>query len=113
MPQSTCGFGTVGFDTTASKTFQPFLNVSYKNGFANGNTVTGPVGFDTVTVGGLSAPHQEIAVPTHAVHMGDNITSGILVRLFSLGIPAFYLFCAQGLAFPALTNVFNTTDPTS
>ncbi|KAF7343130.1 Acid protease [Mycena venus] len=92
LPQASCQFGTAGFDTEASKTFKPFPNVIYHNIFGDGNTLTGPVGFDTVTIGGLAVT-QEIAVPTLAVHTGDNISSGIL-----------------GLAFPRLTNVFNTTD---
>ncbi|KAJ7698060.1 aspartic peptidase domain-containing protein, partial [Mycena rosella] len=94
VSQSSCGFGTSGFDTNASKTFQPFPNVTYFNVFGNGNSVTGPVGFDTVSVGGLSVSHQEIGLPNVAANKGDNISSGIL-----------------GLAFPDLTNVFNITDP--
>jgi len=95
VPESTCAFGTAGFDTKASKTFQPFPNVSFNITYGDGEFLSGPVGFDTVTIGGLSVSHQEIGVPTLTAWEGDGINTGLI-----------------GLAFPGLTSVFNTTDPT-
>ncbi|KAF7355900.1 Acid protease [Mycena venus] len=94
VPQSTCAFGTAGYDTNASKTFQPFPDVNANMIFGNGAVLNGPVGFDTVAVGGLEVANQEIAVPNVATFNGHGIVSGLL-----------------GLAFPSLIiAVFNVSD---
>ncbi|KAJ7088254.1 acid protease [Mycena epipterygia] len=93
-PLQTCAFGPT-FDPSKSKTFQSFPNVIFDITYGDGTFVHGPVGFDTVSIGGLSVTKQEIGVPNVAATFEDGVTSGIL-----------------GLAFPALTSVFNTTDPT-
>lgn len=49
---------------------------------------------ETVTVGGLSVPHQEFGVVDNAAWNGDRYTSGLL-----------------GLGFPNLTSVFTGDDP--
>ncbi|KAJ7618179.1 aspartic peptidase domain-containing protein [Mycena polygramma] len=95
VSSDTCAFGTAGFDTAASKTFQPFPNVSFNITYGDGEFLSGPVGFDTVAIGGLSVAHQEIGVPTLTAWEGDGINTGLI-----------------GLAFPDLTSVYNTTDPT-
>ncbi|KAJ7696929.1 acid protease [Mycena rosella] len=95
VPEATCAFGTPGFNTAASKTFQPFPNVSFNITYGDGEFLSGPVGFDTVTIGGLSVARQEIGVPTLTAWEGDGINTGLI-----------------GLAFPDLTSVYNTTDPT-
>ncbi|KAJ7436815.1 acid protease [Mycena latifolia] len=86
MPQSTCAFGTPGFDIKASKTFQPFPNVSANLTYGNGFSLNGSVGFDTVTVGELSVAHQVIAVPNVAAYVGDGIFSGLLFLVFSVAL---------------------------
>jgi len=91
----TCAFGTSGFDIAASKTFKPFPGVSFNITYGDGEFLSGPVGFDTLTIGGLSVTGQEIGVPTLAAWEGDGINTGLI-----------------GLAFPDLTSVYNTTDPT-
>ncbi|KAJ7854535.1 aspartic peptidase domain-containing protein [Mycena olivaceomarginata] len=94
VPQSVCAFGTDGFDTNASTTFQLFPNVTAHLGFGNGAVLNGSVGFDTVTVGGLSVSHQEFAVPDSVAGAnGNGILSGLL-----------------GLAFPNVTAVVSITD---
>ncbi|KAJ7033574.1 acid protease [Mycena alexandri] len=95
VPESTCAFGTAGFDTHASKTFKPFPNVSFNITYGDGEFLSGPVGFDTVQIGGFSVSQQEIAVPTLTAWEGDGVNTGLI-----------------GLAFPDLTSVYNTTDPT-
>ncbi|KAJ7153281.1 acid protease [Mycena filopes] len=95
VPQDTCAFGTAGFDTHASKTFTPFPNVSFNITYGDGEFLSGPVGFDTVQIGGFSVARQEIGVPTLTAWEGDGINTGLI-----------------GLAFPGLTSVYNTTDPT-
>ncbi|KAJ7483177.1 acid protease [Mycena latifolia] len=96
FPESTetCGFGSDGFDTKASKTFQPMLRASLNISYGDGEFLSGPVGFDTVSVGGLTVKQQEVATPDLAAWNGDGVNSGLL-----------------GLAYPGLTSVYNTTDP--
>ncbi|KAJ6580924.1 aspartic peptidase domain-containing protein [Mycena capillaripes] len=97
FPESTetCGFGSDGFDTAASPTFQAFPKVSFNISYGDGEFLSGPVGFDTVSVGGLTVTKQEIGTPDFAAWNGDGVNSGLL-----------------GLAYSGLTSVFNTTDPT-
>ncbi|KAJ7204554.1 aspartic peptidase domain-containing protein [Mycena haematopus] len=95
VPEDTCAFGTAGFDIAASKTFKPFPNVSFNITYGDGEFLSGPVGFDTVSIGGLSVTHQEIGVPNLAAWEGDGVNTGL-----------------AGFAFPGLTSVYNTTDPT-
>ncbi|KAF7326791.1 Acid protease [Mycena sanguinolenta] len=95
VPETTCAFGTPGFNIKASKTFQPFPNVSFNITYGDGEFLSGPVGFDTISIGGLSVTHQEIAVPNLAAWEGDGVNTGL-----------------AGFAFSGLTSVFNTTDPT-
>ncbi|KAF8142599.1 aspartic peptidase domain-containing protein [Mycena galopus ATCC 62051] len=95
-PQSegVCAFGSEGFSPNASKTFTPFPGVSFNITYSDGEALLGPVGMDTVTIGGLSVEKQVVPIPTHAAYLGDGINSGII-----------------GLSFPGGTTVFNTTDP--
>ncbi|KAJ7214524.1 acid protease [Mycena pura] len=95
VSQATCEFGTPGFDTQASTTFKPFPNVSFNITYGDGEFLSGPVGFDTVKIGALSVRQQELGFPTLTAWEGDGINTGLI-----------------GLAFPDLTSVFNTTDPT-
>ncbi|KAJ7708902.1 acid protease [Mycena rosella] len=96
-PESTetCGFGSDGFDTATSKTFKTLPNVSFNISYGDGEFLSGPVGFDTVSVGGLTVKQQELGTPDLAAWNGDGVNSGLL-----------------GLAYPGLTSVYNTTDPT-
>ncbi|KAJ7777209.1 aspartic peptidase domain-containing protein [Mycena metata] len=94
-PQATCGFGSDGFDTKASTTFQEFPNVSFNISYGDGEFLSGPVGFDTVSVGGLTVTKQEVGTPDFAAWNGDGVNSGLL-----------------GLAYSTITSVYNTTDPT-
>ncbi|KAJ7176802.1 aspartic peptidase domain-containing protein [Mycena filopes] len=92
--QSTCAFGSSGFDLDASKTFQPASNLTLVTGYGTRGSVAGPMGYDTVEIGGMCVEHQLIGVPNAVAWQGDGVNSGIL-----------------GLAFPRLTSAFNTTDP--
>ncbi|KAJ7873118.1 acid protease [Mycena olivaceomarginata] len=94
VPPATCNFGTTGFNVNASKTFRPFPNVSFNITYGTSEFVAGPVGFDTVSVGGLEVSRQVVPLPNVAAWLGDGILSGII-----------------GLAFPDETSVFNTIEP--
>jgi hypothetical protein len=52
------------------------------------------MGFDTVTVAGLTVQHQEFSRVTRAAYLGEGVNMGII-----------------GLAHPDLTYVYNTSDP--
>ncbi|KAF8183823.1 acid protease [Mycena galopus ATCC 62051] len=97
FPESTrtCAFGSDGFDTSASSTFKTFPNATFKisYGSGTGQFLSGPVGFDTVSVGCLSITQQEIGTPDRAAWDGDGVNSGLL-----------------GLGFSSLTSVYNTSD---
>ncbi|KAJ7743456.1 aspartic peptidase domain-containing protein [Mycena maculata] len=95
LAEADCFFGTPGFNIAASKTFKLFPNVSFNITYGDGEFLSGPVGFDTVAVGGVSVTGQEIGVPNLAAWEGDGVNTGLI-----------------GLAFPDLTSVYNTTDPT-
>ncbi|KAJ7824846.1 acid protease [Mycena leptocephala] len=92
--QDVCAFGSAGFNPNASKTFAPFPGVSFNITYTDGEFLLGPVGLDTVTIGGLSVEKQVVPIPNRAAYLGDGINSGII-----------------GLSFPGGTTVFNTTDP--
>ena len=62
--------------------------------FADAEFLTGGVGFDSVTIGGLTVTQQEFGVVTKAAWNGDGVTSGLV-----------------GFAFPGLTSVFNGSNP--
>lgn len=80
VPPATCNFGTTGFNVNASKTFEPFPNVSFNITYGSSEFVAGPVGFDTVSVGGLEVSRQVVPLPNVAAWLGDGILSGIIVR---------------------------------
>jgi hypothetical protein len=56
--------------------------------------LTGTVGFDDVTVGGLTVSQQEIGLVDKAAWEGDGVNTGLM-----------------GLAFSSLTSAFKGSDP--
>jgi hypothetical protein len=93
-PSSECGFGTAGFNPSKSKTFKAYPNHNFNISYGDGEFLTGTVGFDTVTVGGLAVTQQEIGVVTKAAWNGDGVNTGLM-----------------GLAFASLTSVFKGNNP--
>ncbi|KAJ7155092.1 acid protease [Mycena filopes] len=93
VPPATCNFGPAQFDPSQSSTFEPFANVTFFVRYGSGEFLSGPAGFDTISVGGLSVTQQEIGVPDSNAFLGDGVSEGVL-----------------GLAFSGLTSVWNTTD---
>ncbi|KIK51004.1 hypothetical protein GYMLUDRAFT_266014 [Collybiopsis luxurians FD-317 M1] len=94
VPTSQCAFGTNGFDTSASPTYFPIPNTNFNISYGDGEFLTGDMAFDTVTVGGMTVPHQELGLVTNAAWLGDGIDTGLM-----------------GLASPNLTSAFEGTDP--
>ncbi|KAJ7159256.1 acid protease [Mycena crocata] len=94
VPENQCGFGPTLFDPSKSKTFKLFPHTTFGITYGDHTFVQGPAGFDTVSIGGLEVTKQEIGAPNIAGFRGAGVIDGLL-----------------GLAFPTLTSVFNTTDP--
>ncbi|KAJ7049919.1 aspartic peptidase domain-containing protein [Mycena amicta] len=95
IPEDQCFFGTAGFNPAASKTFKPFPGVSINITYGDGQFLSGPVGFDTVSIGGLTVSNQELGFPNLIAWVGDGINTGLIV----------------GPCIPT-NQVYNTTDPT-
>ncbi|KAJ7249768.1 aspartic peptidase domain-containing protein [Mycena haematopus] len=92
-PVSTCAFGTDGFDSHSSKTFQPDPHSKFSISYGDGEYLTGVAAFETVSIGSLTVKHQEIGVVSLAAWAGDGINSGLL-----------------GLAYPGLTSVTKNSE---
>ncbi|KAJ3851420.1 aspartic peptidase domain-containing protein [Lentinula lateritia] len=94
VAQSQCAFGSAGFNSSASTTFTVDPGTNFDIEYADGEFLSGTVGFETVTVGGLAVKQQEIGVVNKAAWDGDGFNSGLI-----------------GFASPNLTFVFNGTNP--
>ncbi|KAF7358391.1 Acid protease [Mycena venus] len=92
VPPETCKFGPAMFNPADSATFQLFPNVTFLVRYGSGEFLAGPTGFDTIAVGELAVALQEFGVPNENFFLGDGVSEGVL-----------------GLAFPALTSVWNVT----
>ncbi|KAJ6464864.1 acid protease [Mycena sanguinolenta] len=86
-PVSSCAFGTAGFNSHASKTFQADPNTKFSISYGDGEYLARTPLFDP-PIGGLAVKRQEIGVVSSAAWSGDGINSGLL-----------------GLAYPGLTSV--------
>jgi Eukaryotic aspartyl protease len=78
------------YDPTQSPTFQPLPNATFKTSFVEGSGASGPVGLDTVTIGGVSIPSQAFGLATQ------------ISQRFSHDTPFGGLL---GLAFPSLSKM--------
>ncbi|KAJ7861691.1 acid protease [Mycena olivaceomarginata] len=96
VPQTTCNFGSTGFNPNSSKTFELYQNVSFNQTYGTSEYVAGPIALETVSIGGLEVSRQVVPIPNVAAWTGDGVLSGVL-----------------GLAFPNVTSLFNTSDPTT
>lgn len=77
-----------------STTFVSIPNKNINITYGDHEFLTGVVGSDTVTVGGMTVTSQVIGLMTNAAWNGDGINTGLL-----------------GLAYPQLTAVYDGTDP--
>ncbi|KAK0944179.1 hypothetical protein LTR29_004311 [Friedmanniomyces endolithicus] len=64
--------GHVTFDPSKSPTFTPYSGATWQIAYGDGSSATGSVGFDSVTIGGVTVAHQ-------AVELADNL-SGAFVQ---------------------------------
>ena len=88
---STCNFGPV---YKKDSTFKQIPNENFHQAYTSGETLTGILGTENITVAGISVPKQEIALVNSAAYNGDGISSGLL-----------------GLGFPANTRAYSGTNP--
>ncbi|KAE9373408.1 acid protease [Stipitochalara longipes BDJ] len=84
LPQSACGYAnsTYNISPTFSKIANETLGVFYGAGI-----VAGQVGYETVTLAGVTIPKQEVGIASSLTSPGDGYSSGLL-----------------GLAYPAITS---------
>ena len=82
-----CGFGP-GFKS--SSTFKRLPNETLRVSYGSGETLTGIVGTEKVTFGGISVDNQQVGIIDHGSWQGHGIASGLV-----------------GLAFPSLTNTIS------
>ncbi|KAL1296621.1 hypothetical protein AAFC00_000110 [Neodothiora populina] len=88
-----CKFGP-SYNT--SSTFTPIPDQNFKISYADGEGLTGIMGYEKVTLGGITVYNQTIGVVDTAAWKGDGSTSGLI-----------------GLAYPALTSAYNGTNVTA
>lgn len=93
-PGSECAFGTSGYDPKKSTTYKLYPDRNFNITYGDGEYLTGTVGFETISVGGLTVPKQEFGVVNAAAWEGDGVDTGLI-----------------GLCFPNLTSVYVGNDP--
>ncbi|KAF9074548.1 acid protease [Rhodocollybia butyracea] len=95
VPQSTCAFGTGGFNTDTPH-FKVDPDVNFNITYGDGEFLTGTAGFTTITVAGMAVANQEIGIAVNAAWEGDGINTGLM-----------------GLASPNLTSIYEGTNPSA
>lgn len=88
-----CAFGSSGYNASSSSTYSPYPGHNFNITYDDNEFVTGTVGFETITIGGLTIKKQEFGLVNAAAWEGDGVNTGLI-----------------GLAYPGLTSVFNTTN---
>ena len=90
LEEADCLFGPYyTTDTSFTQIPDENFNISY----ADGEYLNGIVGYDSVTLAGLTVPKQEVGVVNLAAWSGDGVSSGLV-----------------GLAFPTLTSAYPGTN---
>lgn len=88
-----CKFGET-YDPSSS--FTPIADENFRISYADGETLTGILVYEKVTLANITVYNQTIGVVDTARWNGDGVSSGII-----------------GLAYPALTSAFNGTNITA
>lgn len=90
MKEADCYFGPV-FNGTFDEGSIADENFSIEYG--DGEFLTGVLGYENVTVAGITVDHQEVALVNYSYWFGDEVTSGLM-----------------GLAYPLLTSAYEGTN---
>jgi hypothetical protein len=77
--------GHAGFDPSKSNTFQALQGGSWSIQYGDGSMASGTVGFDTVTIGGVTAQKQavELAQKVSSTFVQDRNSDGLIGLAFS------------------------------
>ncbi|QIX01884.1 hypothetical protein AMS68_007401 [Peltaster fructicola] len=92
--QSYCGFGPT-YDPSKSSTFQRIPNTNFNVSYADGENLNGVMGYEMMSIGGITVTSQEFGAVSQAAWTGDGVSSGLV-----------------GLAYSTLTSAYAGTDPT-
>ncbi|KAL8716451.1 MAG: hypothetical protein Q9220_000358 [cf. Caloplaca sp. 1 TL-2023] len=90
-PEAECAFGPT---YTPSSTFSQIPGENFQIKYGDGESLTGILGTEDVTLAGITVRNQEVGIVNYTAWNGDNSSSGLI-----------------GLSFPAITSAFNGTDP--
>jgi hypothetical protein len=93
IPESKCYFGPQ-YDNEASTTYEPLPDRCMNLSYADHETLNGPMGRDSFTMGGITFPAQEFGVVNYAAWYGDGVSSGLI-----------------GFAYRTLTSMYAGEDP--
>ncbi|EMC99460.1 hypothetical protein BAUCODRAFT_144879 [Baudoinia panamericana UAMH 10762] len=90
--QSDCGFGPP-YEQSATY-IGPLQDQNFNISYADGERLTGTMGFEIFTIGGITVDRQEFAIAEYAEWTGDGISSGLV-----------------GFAYSSLTSAYPGSDP--
>ena len=93
IDEADCKFGPL-YDRTASSTWKAYPDRSMNLSYADGETLNGLMGYESVTMGGLTVPVQEFGMVNYAAWYGDGVSSGLF-----------------GFAFKSLTSMYVGENP--
>lgn len=91
--QDYCWFGTP-YDATASTTYTPIRNENINVSYADGEYLTGSLGFESFTMGGITVAQQKFGLMDYAGWIGDGVSAGLI-----------------GFAYSTITSAYRGTDP--
>ncbi|KAK5156718.1 hypothetical protein LTS14_004930 [Recurvomyces mirabilis] len=93
LDQADCNFGPA-YNSSRSSTYRVLPNENFNISYSDGETLTGSMGYESFTMGGINVPSQEFAVVDYAGWSGDTISSGLV-----------------GFAYMSLTSAYPGSDP--
>ena len=89
-----CYFGPV-YDSTQSSTYVPIADENINLSYADGEFMTGSMGYEIFSMGGITVPSQQFGLVNYAGWLGDGVSSGLI-----------------GFAYSTITSAYAGTDPT-
>lgn len=91
--QADCYFGPA-YNSTSSSTFTNITNQNFNITYSDRETLTGGMGYESFTLGGITVPQQKFAYVNYAAWYGDGYSSGLV-----------------GFAYSTLTSAYSGTNP--
>ncbi|KAF2482402.1 aspartic peptidase domain-containing protein [Neohortaea acidophila] len=93
--ESYCYFGPP-YSQEKSSTYHPLPNENMNVSYSDGEFLTGSMGYETFTMGGITVPKQEFGLINYAGWLGDGVSSGLI-----------------GFAYSTITSAYNGTNATA